>query len=102
MTTKGITPSSTSVSPSAPGDLLIQRDHLANVTSLEDERWKRAHPAFCRQVGIGQLQPAAPTSPPSLTCPSSPRSRRIASPNVWARSSGCGPCGVDAADDARE
>ena len=23
--------------------MLIERDHLANVTSLEHERWKRAH-----------------------------------------------------------
>jgi len=33
--------------------MLIKRDHLANVTSLEHERWTRAHPEFCRQMGIG-------------------------------------------------
>ncbi len=32
--------------------VLIQRDHLANVTSLEHERWERAHAEFCRKMGI--------------------------------------------------
>jgi len=26
---------------------------LTNVTSPEHERWKRAHPEVCRQMGIG-------------------------------------------------
>ena len=33
--------------------VLIERDHLANVTSLEDERWKRAHREVCRRTHIG-------------------------------------------------
>ena len=33
--------------------VLIKRDHLANATSLEHERWKREHPEVCRRVGIG-------------------------------------------------
>jgi len=32
--------------------VLIQRDHLANVTSLEHERRKRGHPEVCRKVEI--------------------------------------------------
>ena len=32
--------------------VLIQRDHLAIVIGLERERWKRAHPEFCRRMGI--------------------------------------------------
>jgi len=32
--------------------VLIQRDHPVNVTSLEHERWKRAHPEVCRKMGI--------------------------------------------------
>jgi len=32
--------------------VLTPRAHLANVTSLAHERWKRAHPAFCRQMAI--------------------------------------------------
>jgi hypothetical protein len=31
--------------------VLIQHDHLANVTRLAHERWKRAHPKFCRRMG---------------------------------------------------
>ena len=38
--------------PIHSGYVLIRRDHLANVTSLEHERWKRAHPEFCRKMGI--------------------------------------------------
>ena len=38
--------------PIYSGYVLIKRDHLVNVTSLEHERWKRAHPEFCRQMGI--------------------------------------------------
>jgi len=30
----------------------IQRAHLADVTSLEHEGWKRAHPEFCCRMGI--------------------------------------------------
>jgi len=30
--------------PIHAGCVLIKRDHLANVTSLAHERWKRAHP----------------------------------------------------------
>jgi len=33
--------------------VLVKRDHLVNVTSLEHERWKRAHREFCRKMGIG-------------------------------------------------
>jgi len=33
--------------------VLIRRAYPANVTSLEPERWKRAHPEVCRQMGIG-------------------------------------------------
>ena len=39
--------------PIHSGYVLIPRAHLANVTSLEHERWKRAHPELCRQMGIG-------------------------------------------------
>ena len=38
--------------PIHSGYVLIRRDHLANVTSLEHERWTRAHPEFCGQMGI--------------------------------------------------
>ena len=34
------------------GYLPIKPDRLANVTSLEHGRRKRAHPEFCRQMGI--------------------------------------------------
>jgi len=34
------------------GYVLVRRDHLATVTSLAHERWKRAHAEFCRQMGI--------------------------------------------------
>jgi len=37
--------------PIRSGYVLIQRAHLANVTSLEHERW-REQPEFCRQMGI--------------------------------------------------
>jgi len=50
-TTMGIAPSS----PSGADPLglrAINLDHLANVTSLGHERWKRAHPEFCRKMGI--------------------------------------------------
>ena len=30
--------------------VLVTREHLANVTCLEHERWKRAHPEFCRRI----------------------------------------------------
>jgi hypothetical protein len=39
--------------PISSGYVLVKRDHLANVTILEHERWKRAHPEFCRKLGIG-------------------------------------------------
>ena len=39
--------------PIHSGSVLIRRDYLASLTSLEHERWKRAHPEFCRQTGIG-------------------------------------------------
>ena len=39
------------VEPIRSGYVLIQR-HLANVTSLEHERWKREHPEFYRKTGI--------------------------------------------------
>jgi len=38
--------------PIHSGYVLIKWDHLVNVTSLEPERWKRAHPEVCRQFGI--------------------------------------------------
>ena len=38
--------------PIHSGYVLIKREHLVNVTSLEHERWKRAHADFCRQMGI--------------------------------------------------
>ena len=38
--------------PIHSGYVLIRRDYLANVTGLEHERWKRAHPEFCRKMGI--------------------------------------------------
>jgi len=38
--------------PISSGYVLIRRDHLANVTSLEHERWKRAQPEGCRRMGI--------------------------------------------------
>jgi len=31
--------------------MLTRLDCLANVSSLEHERWKRAHPKFCRRMG---------------------------------------------------
>ena len=34
--------------PIHSGYVLIKRDHLAIVIGLEHERWKRAHPDFCR------------------------------------------------------
>ena len=34
--------------PIRSGYVLIKRDHLATVTSLAHERWKRAHAEFCR------------------------------------------------------
>ena len=37
--------------------VLIERDHLANVTSLEHERWKRAQPDFCRRVSHRVARP---------------------------------------------
>jgi len=39
------------VEPIRSGYVLIQR-HVVNVTSLEHERWKRAHPELCRKMGI--------------------------------------------------
>jgi len=33
--------------------VIIRRDYLANVTSLDHERWTRAHPEFYRNMGIG-------------------------------------------------
>ena len=38
--------------PIHSGYVLIQRDHLATVTSLEHERRKRAHAEFRRLMGI--------------------------------------------------
>ena len=37
--------------PSHRGYMLTRLDCLANVSSLEHERWKRAHPKFCRRMG---------------------------------------------------
>jgi hypothetical protein len=39
--------------PIHSGYVLIRRDHLANATSPEHERWKGAHPESFRQTGIG-------------------------------------------------
>jgi len=52
MTTRATAPSSTSGKPIHSGRVLIRRDYLANVTSLEHEGWKRAHPEFCRPMDI--------------------------------------------------
>jgi hypothetical protein len=38
--------------PIHSGYVLIKRDRLTKMTSLEHERWKRAHTEFCRRVGI--------------------------------------------------
>ena len=38
--------------PIHSGYVRIRRDYLVNVTSLDHECWKRAHPEFCRQMGI--------------------------------------------------
>ncbi len=38
--------------PISSGYVLIPRAYLANVTSLEHERWKREHPEFRRRIGI--------------------------------------------------
>ena len=38
--------------PIRSGYVLIKRDHLVNVTSLEPERWKRADSEFCQQAGV--------------------------------------------------
>jgi hypothetical protein len=38
--------------PVHPGYVLIQREHLANVTRLEHERWKWAHREVCHKLGI--------------------------------------------------
>jgi len=38
--------------PVRSGDVLIRCDYLANVTSREHERWKRAHAEFSCKVGI--------------------------------------------------
>ena len=46
--------------------MLTRRNYLANLTTLERERWKRARPEFCRQMGIRFHPPAASlTSPPT-------------------------------------
>ncbi len=39
--------------PIQSGYVLVRRDNLVNATSLEHERWNRAHAEFCRQTGIG-------------------------------------------------
>ena len=36
--------------PISSGYVLIQHDHLANVTSLEHEPWKRAHSEVCHRI----------------------------------------------------
>ena len=48
MTTAGIAPSPTSESRSIRRYVLIKRDHLVNVTSLEHEGWKLAQPEVSR------------------------------------------------------
>ena len=42
------------------GYVLTKRDHRVNVTSLEAEPWKRAHPEVCRRPGRRSLVPRAP------------------------------------------
>ena len=64
MTTRATAPSSISGNRSTRGYVLIERDHLVNLSSLEHERWKRAHDGFRRNVGIGQLRSAAPIVSP--------------------------------------
>jgi len=44
-------PPSASGEPNHTGYMLTRLDCLANVSSLEHERWKRAHPKFCRRMG---------------------------------------------------
>jgi len=51
--TDGVTASPHLGEPIHSGYVLTKRAHLANVTSLEHERWKRAYFEFCRRVGIG-------------------------------------------------
>ena len=36
--------------PIHSGYVRIRRDYLVNVTSLDHECWKRAHPEFCRRM----------------------------------------------------
>src|SRR5436309_968168 len=40
--------------PIRSGYVLIRRDHLATVTSLEHERWKRAHPSSAGRWALGR------------------------------------------------
>src|SRR5882724_766990 len=59
-----------------------------------------------RHVKSGRGALVAKLGHPPPTCllppPSPPRSRWIASPNGWARSSGCGPCSCSASDSPTE
>jgi hypothetical protein len=60
---------------SRSGHVLMRRDHLVNVTSQKHERWKRAHPEFCRQMGIGCFTPPSTLAQghqSSLTSPPTP------------------------------
>ena len=41
--------------PIPSGYVLIEPDHLVNLTSLEPARWKRERPKVCRRMGIEQL-----------------------------------------------
>jgi hypothetical protein len=65
--------------------VLVKRDRLTNVTSLEHERWKRAHPEFCRIVGdrAASIRGTHRLTFADLaaTPPSPPRSRWTAFPN---------------------
>jgi len=94
MTTKGIAPSSPSRSPIHSGYVLVKQDHLANVTNREPERWRRAHAEFCQQMGKVAAA-SAPLRGPDRRHPTlAAEVEWPASPNAWARSSGCGSsCG---------
>ena len=50
--------------PIHSGCVLIRRDHLVNVTSLEHERWKRAHPSSAGRWEPHRARPGSVTDHP--------------------------------------